>query len=57
MYFQTGKVIFVPEWPKGEFISILASFCVWTNSLMCKDAVNRIPLDRAFSEDSALRRR
>jgi len=35
----------------------LASFCVWTNSLMCKDAVNRIPLDRAFSEDSALRRR
>jgi hypothetical protein len=22
-------------------VSILASFCVWTKSLMCKDAVNR----------------
>jgi hypothetical protein len=41
MYFQTGQVIFVPEWPKGEFVSILASFCVWTKSLMCKDATNR----------------
>jgi hypothetical protein len=41
MYFQTGQVIFVPEWPKGEFVSILASFCVWKKSLMCKDAVNR----------------
>jgi hypothetical protein len=36
MYFQTGQVIFVPEWPKGEFVSILASFCVWTKSLMRK---------------------
>jgi hypothetical protein len=34
-------MIFVPEWPKGKFVSILASFCVWTKSLMCKDAVNR----------------
>jgi hypothetical protein len=34
-------VIFVPEWPKGEFVSILATFCVWTKSLKCKDAVNR----------------
>jgi hypothetical protein len=41
MYFQTGQVIFVPEWPKGEFVSILASFCVWTKSLICKDATNR----------------
>jgi len=41
LYFQTDQVIFVPEWPKGEFVSILASFCVWTKSLMCKDAVNR----------------
>jgi len=41
MYFQTGQVIFVPEWPKGEFVSIFPSFCVWTKSLMCKDAVNR----------------
>jgi hypothetical protein len=41
MYFQTGQVIFVPEWPKGEFVSILASVYVWTKSLMYKDAVNR----------------
>jgi hypothetical protein len=40
MYFQTGQVIFVPEWPNGEFVNILASFCVWTKSLKCKDAVN-----------------
>jgi hypothetical protein len=33
-------VIFVPEWPKGEFVSILASFYVWTKSLKCKDPVN-----------------
>jgi hypothetical protein len=33
MYFQTGQVIFVPEWPKGEFVSILASF--WIKSLVC----------------------
>jgi hypothetical protein len=41
MYFQTGQVIFVPEWPKGEFVSIFALFCVWTKSLMCNDAANR----------------
>jgi hypothetical protein len=41
MYFQTGQVIFIPEWPKGEFVSILASFCIWTKSLICKDAANR----------------
>jgi hypothetical protein len=23
MYFQTGQVFLVPEWPKGEFVSIL----------------------------------
>jgi hypothetical protein len=40
MYIQTGQVIFVPEWPKGEFVSILASFCVWTKSFKCKDTVN-----------------
>jgi hypothetical protein len=41
MYFRTGQVIFVPEWPKGEFVSILASFRIWTKSLICKDAANR----------------
>jgi len=55
MYFQTGQVIFVPEWPNGEFVSILASFCVWTKSLVCKDAVLQgIPLFRVMSEGSAL---
>jgi hypothetical protein len=49
MYFQTGQVIFVPEWPKGEFVSILALFCVWTKSLMCKDAVNRDSTFRVMS--------
>jgi len=44
MYFQTAQVIFVPEWPKGEFASILGLFCVWTKSLMCKDAEIGIPL-------------
>jgi hypothetical protein len=34
-------MIFVPEWPKWEFASILASLCVWTKSLMCKDVVNK----------------
>jgi hypothetical protein len=23
MYFQTGQVFFVPEWPKGEFVSFI----------------------------------
>jgi hypothetical protein len=41
MFFQTGQVIFVPDWPKGEGVSIFASFCVWTKSLMRKDAVNK----------------
>jgi hypothetical protein len=50
MYFQTGQVIFVPEWPKGEFVSILISFCVWTKSLKCKDAINR---DSTFSESAS----
>jgi hypothetical protein len=53
MYFQTGQVIFVPEWPKGEFVSILALFYVWTKSLMCIDAVNRDSTFRVMSEDSA----
>jgi hypothetical protein len=53
MYFQTGQVIFVPEWPKGEFVSILALLCVWTKSLMCNDAVNRDSTFRVMSEVSA----
>jgi hypothetical protein len=26
MYFQTGQVIFVPEWPKMEFVSVFFFF-------------------------------
>jgi len=33
----------------------LASFCVWTKSLVCKDAFTGIPLFRVPSVDSALR--
>jgi hypothetical protein len=36
--FLTGQVIFVPKWPKWEFVSLkFATFC-WTKSLRCKDA-------------------
>jgi hypothetical protein len=49
MYFQTGQVIFVPDRPKGEFVSILALFCVLTKSLMCKDVVNRDSTFRVMS--------
>jgi hypothetical protein len=32
--FLTGQVIFVPEWPNGEFVSLkLAAIC-WTKSLL-----------------------
>jgi hypothetical protein len=51
MYFQTGQVIFVPEWPKGEFVSILASFCVWTNHLFVRMLQTGIPLFRVKSEE------
>jgi hypothetical protein len=26
MYFQTGQVFFIPEWPNGEFVSILIGY-------------------------------
>jgi len=25
--FKIGQVFFVPEWPNGEFVSLLATFC------------------------------
>jgi hypothetical protein len=56
-YFRTGIVFpnrssdFCSK--KGEFVSILALLCVWTKSLMCKNVVNRIPLFRVMSDDSA----
>jgi hypothetical protein len=65
--FFTGQVIFVLEWSKGEFVSILASFCVWTKSLICKDAANgdstvqsevrrisKLPFSRPDDESSRL---
>jgi hypothetical protein len=41
MYFQTGQVIFVPEWPKGELLGCNWLHSVWTKLLVCKDAFNR----------------
>jgi hypothetical protein len=40
MYFQTGQVIFVPEWPKGKFVSIFG-LILDKSTCVCKDAVNR----------------
>jgi len=54
MYFQTGQVIFVPEWPKGEFVSIIGLILFRKNHLYVKDVVLQgIPLFRRVSEDSA----
>jgi predicted membrane channel-forming protein YqfA (hemolysin III family) len=37
--FLTGQVIFIPKWPKGEFVSLkLAAFC-WSKTLPCNDAL------------------
>jgi hypothetical protein len=33
--FLTGLEIFVPEWPKGEFVSILIGYILLTKSLLC----------------------
>jgi hypothetical protein len=54
MYFQTGQVFFVPEWPKGEFVSIIGLILFGQNHLYVKDAVLQgIPLFKRVSEDSA----
>jgi hypothetical protein len=53
MYFQTGQVIFVSEWPNGEFVSILASICVWTKSLVC---VKMLPRDFTIQKCFKVRR-
>jgi hypothetical protein len=53
--FPNRSSIFVPEWPNGEFVSILASFCVLDKiTCMCKDVVNKDFLFRALSEDFSL---
>jgi len=41
MYFQTGQVIFVPEWPKGEFVRFWLATFWFTKSLVCIDAFIR----------------
>jgi len=54
MYFQTGQVIFVPEWPNGEFVSIIGLILFGQNHLYVKDDVLQgIQLFRRVSEDSA----
>jgi hypothetical protein len=42
-YFQYGLILEAQLGCRSSYVcvSILASFCVWTKSLMCKDAVNR----------------
>jgi hypothetical protein len=42
MYFQTGQVIFVPEWPKGEFFLVFWPYSVFGKNHLCvNDAANR----------------
>jgi hypothetical protein len=53
MYFQTGKVIFVPEWPKGEFVNIIGLILFGQNHLYVKDVLQGIPLFSRVLEDSA----
>jgi hypothetical protein len=36
--FLTGLMIFVPEWPNGEFVSILIGYILLTKSLLCNVA-------------------
>jgi hypothetical protein len=31
MYFKTGKVIYVPKWPNGEFVSFVG--CILFNKI------------------------
>jgi len=35
--FKTGQVIFVPEWPNGEFVSFVGCILL-TKSLLCNVA-------------------
>jgi hypothetical protein len=54
MYFQTGQMIFVPEWPKGEFVSIIGLILFGQNHLYVKNAVLQgIPIFIRVSEDYA----
>jgi hypothetical protein len=47
--FLTGQVIFVPEWPKRKFVSIIGLILFGQNHLYVKDAVLQgIPLFRRF---------
>jgi hypothetical protein len=39
MYFQTGQVIFAPEWPNGEFVSIIGLILFGQNHMYVKDIV------------------
>jgi hypothetical protein len=35
MYFQTGQVFFVPEWPKGEFVSFYVGYILDDKNTLC----------------------
>jgi hypothetical protein len=41
MYFQTGQVFLSLNGQRGSLLVLLASFCVWTKKLICKEVVNR----------------
>jgi hypothetical protein len=48
MYFQIGQVIFVPKWPKGEFVSFfIALILIGQNYLYVKMLFTGIPLFRS----------
>jgi hypothetical protein len=54
MYFQIAQVIFVPEWPKEEFVSIIGLILFGKNHLYVKNVVLQgIPIFRRVLEDSA----
>jgi len=48
MYFQTGQVIFVPEWPKGEFVSIVIGLILFGQ--------NHLYVKMLFNRDSAIQK-
>jgi hypothetical protein len=39
MYFQTGQVFLSQNGQRGSLLVLLASFCVWTKTLICTDVV------------------
>jgi len=51
MYFKTGQVIFVPEWPKGELLVFWPHSVFGQNHLYVRMLQTGIPLFRVKSEE------